>query len=320
MIPVEILQAVRTIVVHAHCPDGLASAIILDDALPGRRIEFMAYGTQELAALEPEEGMLFCDFSPPADRAPLFAAKGAVVLDHHKTAKDVVRQFGHHAFGDEIADPGVCGAVLAFRHVWVPLCGTEARLDLVSRVAHLAGIRDTWQRQSPDWVEACVQADAMRFYPTQFWLPEKPGDTPPFVLRDPAEFRARMATGRISYVRHQEKILRAVEKSWGFTTPQSTRVVLFQNTSFSSDAAELLGENADLVIGFGYAFEDGKKKLLLSTRSHTTFDCSAFAKSLGGGGHTKAAGCAVNVAEGDLNPYEAIRQLIESYETAWTAA
>jgi len=295
----------------------MASAIILDDALPGRRIEFVAYGSPELAAIEPEEGILFCDFSPPPDRAAAFAAKGTIVLDHHKTAKAVVHSFEHHAFGDEASEPGVCGAVLAYRHVWKPLAEAGAfpsgHEDRVKQFAYLAGVRDTWQRQSPDWDAACAQADTLRFYPDSYWLPAN-GGASPAILRNEAELRSRLNTGTISFQKHKEKVARAVEQAWRFTTARSTRVVVFQNTAFSSDAAEYIGDAADLVIAFGYIVEEGVHRFLLSTRSHTNFDCSAFAKSLGGGGHTKAAGCSVPVGSDALNPYAAISQLVASYE------
>lgn len=316
MIPLDLLKSVKTFVVHSHCPDGLASAVILDDALPDRKIVFVTYGSPELAALQPEEGMLFCDFCPPPDRALSFATLGAIVLDHHRTAKDAVRLFGHHAFGDEKEDPGVCGAVLAYRHVWLPLREAgqiEAPLDTdhqkrVEEFATLAGIRDTWQRQSSLWEVACCQAESLRFFPEGMWLGKG-------ILRDGVAYQSRLDVGTIGFKKYGDKIKRGVDKSWRHTTTKGTRLVVLQNTAYSSDAAELIGDDADLIIGFGYIFEEGVKRLILSTRSHTTFDCSSFAKSHGGGGHTKAAGCSVIIQDQDPNPYEAIRLLVETYET-----
>lgn len=47
MIDVEVLKQVTVIYVHANCPDGLASAMILKDAFRmlgmAPRIEFLAY-------------------------------------------------------------------------------------------------------------------------------------------------------------------------------------------------------------------------------------------------------------------------------------
>ena len=113
-IPLEVLKAVKTIVAHEKCPDGIAAALILKDVLPEARVIFCQYSTPEHETLAAEPGMLFADFSPPKARVQEFVDKGAVVLDHHKTAKDIVAAFGDNGvFGDEIAEPGVSGAVLA---------------------------------------------------------------------------------------------------------------------------------------------------------------------------------------------------------------
>lgn len=65
----EQLQKITTIVVHDHCPDGLASAIILHHALPQAKIKFVTYGTKEYQELPAIEGMLFCDISPPYQKS-----------------------------------------------------------------------------------------------------------------------------------------------------------------------------------------------------------------------------------------------------------
>lgn len=110
-IPIEKLEAVRTIVTHAYCPDGIASARILRDVLPGREILYMTHNTPELAALPATEGMLFCDFCPPHDRLDAFRAVDTIVLDHHKSVREDVESFSLHVFADEALEPGVCGAV-----------------------------------------------------------------------------------------------------------------------------------------------------------------------------------------------------------------
>src|SRR5580692_9774768 len=72
MIPISKLAGVDTIIVHDNCSDGLASAMILKDALQqaGRRpkipeIRFIQHGTAACRSLEPSPNVLFCDFVPP---------------------------------------------------------------------------------------------------------------------------------------------------------------------------------------------------------------------------------------------------------------
>jgi nanoRNase/pAp phosphatase (c-di-AMP/oligoRNAs hydrolase) len=136
--------------------------------------------------------------------------------------------------------------------------------------------------------------------------------------------RRLIQIGPILVAKKAEAVTRALERAWRTTTAKGTRLVVFEGTSLTSDAAEALGDTADLVIGFGYEVEDGQAKLILSSRSHTTFDCSALAKRFGGGGHT-AAGFSTtfgfaytggNNAEevAAQNPYVAARDFVEWFE------
>jgi hypothetical protein len=164
------LADVRVIVAHDECADGTASAILLHDALPGAEIVFCDYGApaRQLAA---RPGMLFCDFSPPAARADEFVAAGAMVLDHHRSARPVIERFGERGvFGDERADPGVSGAMLAYRHVWLALRAGAPEQPFAAWFAAAAGARDTWQTASPLWRDGCVQHALLTAFDNTFWL------------------------------------------------------------------------------------------------------------------------------------------------------
>jgi hypothetical protein len=306
MINIEELKAVRTIVTHKDCADGVASALILHDVLPEAAILFMQYGTPELAALEATPGMLWCDFSPPADRAAEFVHAKSIVLDHHRTAKPVVEAFGSRGiFADEQIDPGVSGAVLAFRRVWQPLVenGVESTCTGWRSVAELAGVRDTWQKDSPLWREACAQAEALRFLPFAD-------------LRDAAEAEVLselLKIGPVLLEKHAERVTEAVRTAHRFTTLRGIRVVVFQGVSETSDAADLLGAEADLVMGFKY-LDDGGPRVVWSCRSRGDFDVAAFAKMYGGGGHAKAAGFWTPALPHDPNPFTEARAVVAAFE------
>ena len=95
--------------------------------------------------------------SPPAATPGSYAYSnvvymiaGAIVLDHHKSTKHIVLEFGENGvYADEKTEPGVSGAVLAFREVWKPIEAEAAKdTDVVSvtheyirNFARLAGIR-----------------------------------------------------------------------------------------------------------------------------------------------------------------------------------
>jgi hypothetical protein len=92
-------------------------------------------------------------------------------------------------------------------------------------------------------------------------------------------------------------------------------VVLFEDKTYTSDAAEAVGGSFDLVVGFSYECEGPVRKVIFSTRSHSDFDCAAFCRHFGGGGHTRAAGFHRVLDRGDRNPYEHFRELLFDWET-----
>jgi len=312
-IPVE---KITKVVSHANCPDGIASAMIVRDALPSVPIEFMQYNTPEHENMVVQEGLTFVDFSPHHSRYQEFIDGGAFCLDHHKGAKDVVAAFGERGvYADEKEEPGVSGAVLAFRHIWQPSVYRIKRLGKmvgeqeVSRFAELAGIRDTWQTKSPDWFLAKKQAQTLMRLPRDFWMSIDlaeaidllNGTLPAFIDDD-----------------WNESILRKVREAWRTKSEKGTKVVLFEGTRSSSDAAELIDKDADLVVGFNMFVEGGERKIIYSTRSHTGFDCKALAKMFpGGGGHTAAAGFNTLVNHEGKNPYDMFIEILDMFEGGW---
>ncbi len=277
------LRQVKRIVTHANCGDGMASAMILRDAFNYfPPVEFVHYDTPEHRNMEVTEGVIFCDFSPHPDLAAQFLEAGAIVLDHHKTAKPIVSQFvkaGQGVFGDEELEPGVCGATLAYQHVWRAHPTGEQHPNVALRVeefAIVAGVYDTWQTDSEYWNDAVAQQEALKFWDTGALLDARPSTW--------AKFLGVGATlvSRKSY---------AVDKAINASIRQNAngvRVCMFQGVTETSMAAEWLGDKVDLVVGFDYTADDGLPKIIYSLRSHTGFDCGAFCKGHGGG-HTAAA-------------------------------
>ena len=310
-LPLEKIRAVKIIVAHDYCPDGVAGALLLKNVLPDAKVIFCQYSTPEHAALVAEPDMLFVDFSPPKDRVQEFVGAGAMVLDHHKAAKDVVRAFGElGVFADEKEEPGVSGASLAFREVWSRLTTEKPRdsfYQWVERFARLAGIRDTWQKMNPNWEQACVQSYALHFAPQETWL--KIG-----LFNMWMKWHRYDWVGTISAQKHLRAVERVVEKGMWHTNARGTIMCVFQGTKLSSDAAEASGaEKADLICGFDVVYEGGKAKYLYSTRSRKSFNCMALAQTYGGGGHLRAAG--FNIVEPKGDPYSVFIGSVEMFES-----
>lgn len=293
-IPIEALRAVRRVIVHAHCPDGRASALILHAALPTAEICEMSYGSPEHEALEPEPGMLFCDFTPPKDRLQAFADAGAIVLDHHEAR--LVAPFGERGVFGENAK-AESGAELAFREVAVPMLDLGGRLGgprqahrgCLEALARLAAIRDTWQRDSPAWDEACELSEALRFVPLEDALAMGAvrfsflaADVGPILWRQAREEAARVAATAVRY-----------------TTPTGVRAAIVA-TRKTSDVIDLLADEVDVLVGFEYVHEAGRVKLVISMRSRGGLDVRRVALNFRGGGHPPAAGFQLPVT---LSPY-----------------
>jgi len=324
MIQLEKLRAVNHIVVHDNCPDGVASAMILHDVLPDAKITFCQYGTELQKTIPAEPGMLFCDFSPHQSRVGEFLDVGTLVLDHHGgPAGTVTKEFaekGLGAFADEKLEPGVCGAVLAFREVWEPLTlekyrqdpALDAIRDYIRDFATLAGIRDTWQKNDPRWQQACEQAEAVRFWPWERVL-ATPWD----------KWRSELlAIGPVLFTRNMKSVERCLKGSFCFTTSKGRQVTVFEGLKQSSDAAEALGDSNHLTIGLAFFMEDGNPKLVFSTRSRGGFNCQTLALAHGGGGHLNAAGFSQILKDTDPHPFELAKRVMaryEKFEDEWTA-
>lgn len=316
-IPLEKLRQVRKIIVHGgKCPDGRASAILLNYAYNGLvPIEFLNYGMREYTEMAAEPGLLFCDFCVPPGREEEFLEAGTIVLDHHKGAEKVVRRFveaGQGVFADEKVHPGISGAPLAYHYV----CGAlKANLPVAARrLALLAGVRDTWQKRHPEWVSACEQSEALSFWPEHILLNSH-------VLHDPEKWSSIFDLGAVLWEKKCETAQKVGNSAYQFTSEKGTRVAIFQGARLTSDTTEVLGDEVDLVVGFDMIHEEGVFKVLYSTRSRGNYDCKSFCSAHGGGGHTSAAGFnrVINVRK-ERNPYELFRNILEAYESPslWT--
>ena len=109
-----------------------------------------------------------------------------------------------------------------------------------------------------------------------------------------------------------DEVAKAIETAYRFTKC-GVRVVMFNRTDLVSDAAEEIGKDADLVVGFKTEGEGGIPKVIFSLRSHTGFDCGAFATEFGGGGHSAAAGFSCFLLDNCTHPYAMLREALVEY-------
>lgn len=309
---VEQLRNIKVVISHGNnCPDGIASAMIVADAYGGSRpeIRFIDHGSEDKENLQPVPGMLFVDFSPLPEKAQPFIDAGALCLDHHAKGSSVQAfvAAGLGVFGDEKTDIGVCGAVLAYEHVWKPLrqdAASPGEAEAVRDFALLSGVRDTWQKKSPDWTIACKLAEALRFWPSEALL-----------SLGASEWGAKLDLGELLWSRKLKTVAKIAEKAYHWTSPKGTRVAIIQGVKWSSDVSEALATGVDLLVAYDIAHEDGTFKVICSTRSRGSFDCGSLALHHGGGGHTSAAGFSLPMTLDSANPYRLIQDTLTRYET-----
>lgn len=324
--PISALCAVRKIIVHKQtstepCADGRASALVLHAALPHVPIVEMAYGDPDHEALQPEPGLLFCDFSPPKARLTEFACAGglagfvrgevgSMVLDHHEAK--IVPPFGElGVFGDNAKAES--GALLAFQ-TFGPLVEDGDALLALREVAGLAALRDTWQTMSPRWDDACAMTMALRLPSLEKLL-----------SMGPRRFLQFAEEAGPMLVQSKQDSVRRVAESALWMRIGEVRVAVVPSLGLASDVAELLAPcGADLVVGAAYVHERGEQagqriRLQFSLRSRGKVNATALAAHFGGGGHEngRAAGFRLDVQTGvgccvapELNLYARLERLL----------
>lgn len=298
---------VTKLITHDNCADGLASAMIVKDALPHVEVVFAQHGTPSLEALAPSSGLLFCDIAPPRERAGAFVEAGAIVLDHHKHARDVVELFGDRGvFADETAQPGWSGATLAYLAVWFPMA-SESSSPSVREFARLVGIRDTWQTKSPSWELANDLHTALMGMPRAYWL--RPGGIGRALSNDSLEL------GQIWRAQRAETVAKICSVGTVcLIDPAGRQWAAFADSHrHTSDVAEVMrGRGVAVTCGWFQQVEDGAVRTVLSLRSDggraDALDVGALCKAFGGGGHSRAAGCRVGVSD----PLVAVRRVMEA--------
>jgi hypothetical protein len=312
----DLLLKVKRVIVHGNCPDGMASAMFLYNAL-GIEPEFLIHGRDEYINLEAEPGMLFCDITPPALRYQEFIDAGAIVLDHHKKAESIVKAFGERGvFADEEQDPGVSGAVLAFREVWKPLVSdtkTPYQLSNAESIAKLIGIADTWQDKSPLWDDAGHLVAAVMFYPWEYWR-RHVGNSDCLWA-----FDKEIMIGQMIFTDRLTQAEKCAKEAYKFEHAGYNVAVFNDLAKLSSDVAQVLrGQGYNVIAGFKYSKQNDNSPMPIicfSLRSDGKISVSDFACTFdeGGGGHTLAAGFSMEMDERDTNPFVAFKNLFKDY-------
>ncbi len=303
------LRNVKHIYSHASCPDGTSAAVLCALAIyfdkanrfPTQpvpyneeefwkmpEISFIQYGTNEMMELKPENGQLFVDITPPVERWQDWKDTDVIVLDHHPSARPATDGLGG-VFGDHTQS----GASLAYEHVMKPLVSLPM-WNYYQPVSRLAAIRDTWQKDSPEWPEARAFALATQMFGSKQLIEG--------AKRGAFDFEAILKTGRSLREASDNKTALYARNSliveMNRASGDKFKAGIYNCTENTiSDIGNLLLEERDckLSIGFFILDEDGGPKFQVSLRSSKPgvpgrISAKLIAEKLGGGGHEPAAG------------------------------
>lgn len=301
------IEPITTFVTHANCADGIASALIARDAIPGLKVLFVNHNTRELDELKPEPGMVFCDMTPPRARAHEFVDAGVWVLDHHEAQKDIVAMFGER--GIYCDAQGVSGATLALWHIWeprLPLSTSHLRIATFVSFASLIGIRDCWLRDHQDFERATALGPVLKLWPFD--------DKASFSSwQERLEAAEKMGLGETLLANSRARAREKLAEGHRFDVLGKVRVVAFEGESAdASEVADIVRDGVDLVMAWSYRIDQGQMRLDLSLRSKT-FHVGAMGKHFGGGGHSGAGGFSVDVDAYCGTPYLHVARLVKSY-------
>lgn len=268
---------------HGGCDDGFAAAWAVRRAL-GDEVEFYPGVYQKNPPPYEDRDVIFVDFSykrPVLDVMAKFA-KSILILDHHKTAEEDLREF--QIPGHLMPCPGI--------KPWRPKSGIHALFDMNKSGARLAWDyfhpdtlpplallyiedRDLWRKSMPDGDEFTI---ALRSYPQDFevWDRLMAGGPEPII----AEGR-----GIQRYYRLRVEEL----KRSAYAAELGGVACMISNAPYFA-ASEVAGELSEGAQFGACYFEVERNRFQYSLRSRGDFDVSEIARKFGGGGHKNAAG------------------------------
>jgi oligoribonuclease NrnB/cAMP/cGMP phosphodiesterase (DHH superfamily) len=283
------------VIYHANCWDGFCAAWLFHLAYPEAEFYPAHYGTEPPDVANDKDRRLFLvDFCYPRDvifRLAALRHEDMVILDHHKTARDVLRdieiELVSNNCGDALTvrfDMEKSGGRLAWEYLY------ENRLlpDTILTTNHSGyslGVapwlvdytedRDLWRHALPlsQEVNASLRSYALDF-----------GRWDVLATRNPIT----LATEGEAILRYQRTVVADHTRNAREIELDGHKILAVNATTMFSEIAGELAEGRP----FGAAWfvrSDGKRQWSLRSRADG-LDVSEIARVHGGGGHVNAAG------------------------------
>ena len=266
---------------HGNCADGFGAAWVVRKAL-GSDVEFHSAHYGEPAPNVAGKNVIIVDFSYKYDVLVAMAekAESVLVIDHHKTAMDDLRDVPAAELHYEAHQRNSIGKLHALFDMnqsgasltWDFFFPRHQRPDLINHIAD----RDLWQFKLPGTRE--IMADLFSY----------PQDFATWDLLFADDINALRLDGVAINRQHQKTVADLVRTTkrrmliGGHDVPVANLPYMF-----ASDAGHLMAEG-EFFSGSYFDTPEGRTFSLRSTDAG--MDVSEIAKQYGGGGHRNAAG------------------------------
>lgn len=273
---------------HGGCTDGVASAWVVNKAIPGVRFYPGVYQREPPWDLIDGADVLMVDFSYKAHVMKQIAsrAQSVHVLDHHATAQVQIDPLITDGTVTGVFDMNRCGAVIA----WDELVG-GTRPTLLDHI----DARDRWVTPTPAGNDEIIMA--LRSYPHV-------ADVDTFATWD--AFMSPHGIGRLRnegvaiYRYFRARVDEAKTRATEWQIGQITMPCVDTNFAFCSEVAgELAAEHSSGVAACWWTSPGDTVTFSMRARGdfHAGQFCETFA---GGGGHAGAAGFTIDTARVNL--------------------
>ncbi|MCC6173812.1 MAG: hypothetical protein IT305_00795 [Chloroflexi bacterium] len=255
--------AATDVLYHANCPDGFGGAWAAWLALGDTARYLPIVHEDPPPDLAPGAHVVMVDIAFPRDVALALRSRVSdlVILDHHKTAEEALAGLDFAIF-----DMNRSGAMLAWDY-WHPGQEPPALIRYVQD-------RDLWRFDLPNSREVTA---ALESYPMDFAV---------WSGLDVAD----LAREGLAILRFKQRTVQTIVNFARMGQVGGHQVPMVNATAHWSDVGEALLErypDAPFVASY---FDDQRGARRWSLRSRPGFDVAELARTLGGGGHPRAAG------------------------------
>ncbi len=282
------IKKIDVLITHKNCHDGSGSALVVKKYCEETnqrppKIVFMQYGMKVDVTELVGQHVMIADFSFDADLCNYInhEAESLVILDHHETAKEALKDLDFAIF-----DMSKSGAMLT----WNYLYPNEAAPDIIKYIED----RDLWL-----WKLSESKEFSAGF---ALWSQDNLMKLVDTVEAFSKEFvNSTIDEGR-SILQYQNAL---VDKAHAKIDKVPT-IVLDGLLGSCSNATHLISELGNMYsdrYAFSLQYFTTDKDMVFSLRSQDDFNVAKIAKSFGGGGHKNAAGFSIPLKEFDFNHF-----------------